>query len=392
MFKKFALLLLTLVVLVGCSVATPAPLPVEITPTGSFTAQASATLPAPTETATALPSPTAAPSSPPGGPAIDPLTGEPVSNPALLERRPLVVKVENLPRADRPQYGLSAADLVYEYYTEEGTTRFAAVFYGKDAERVGPIRSARFFDANVIRMYKGIFAFGSAYQRVLDRFHAAEFARQLVVETPRDCPPMCRLDPNGRNFLVTDTAQLSQYAARLGIDNKRQDLSGMDFSAGPGPGGQPAPEIYTHYSAAIYNRWDYDAAAGRYLRWVDQDNAGSPDQEKYGQLVDKKNNQPIGVENVVMLFVDHQYIVKTPTEVFDMNLMGSGTAYAARDGQIYKLKWQRSSPGQILRLTDESGKPYAYQPGQTWYEVLSLQSKVEQNQQGWRFSFIQPPK
>ena len=46
---------------------------------------------------------------------------------------------ENLPRNHRPKYGLSAADLVYEYYTEAGTTRFIALFYGQDAETVGPI-------------------------------------------------------------------------------------------------------------------------------------------------------------------------------------------------------------------------------------------------------------
>jgi len=69
---------------------------------------------------------------------VDPLTGQKVTNPALLQRRPMVIKVQNLPRTGRPQWGLSLADIVFEYYTEEGTTRFAAVFYGNDASMVGP--------------------------------------------------------------------------------------------------------------------------------------------------------------------------------------------------------------------------------------------------------------
>ena len=138
------------------------------------TVQATATItPTPTDTPTPAPTetptPTATPNYPEGGlgPSefpgnVNPLTGLEMENPGMLERRPLLVKVENLPRSHRPQFGLSFSDIVYEYYTEEGTTRMAALFLGQDAETVGPIRSARFFDDQLIRMYKAVFAFGSA--------------------------------------------------------------------------------------------------------------------------------------------------------------------------------------------------------------------------------------
>ncbi len=58
---------------------------------------------------------------------------------------------------------------MYEYYTEQGGTPFAVVFYGNNSETVGPIRSARFFDFNVIRMYKASFIFGYAYADLLFR-------------------------------------------------------------------------------------------------------------------------------------------------------------------------------------------------------------------------------
>ncbi|MDO9349329.1 MAG: DUF3048 domain-containing protein, partial [Anaerolineales bacterium] len=194
------------------------------------------TLPAATPTPTATPTlaPTPTPSYPPEGygptnfPAdVDPLTGLQVANPALLERRPLAVKISNLPRYVRPQWGLSLADLVYEYYTEEGTTRFTVVFYGQDAEVVGPIRSARFFDANIIRAYKAVFAFGSAYEKVFQRLFNAEYADRLVVESPGS--PLHRYDPNGYNHLVVNTAELSAYITKKGIPNGRQNLDGMFF-------------------------------------------------------------------------------------------------------------------------------------------------------------------
>ncbi len=66
---------------------------------------------------------------------INPLTGL-STEPTLLDRRPMLIKISNLPRDVRPQFGLSWADIVYEYYTEEGTTRFIAIYYSQDAEQV----------------------------------------------------------------------------------------------------------------------------------------------------------------------------------------------------------------------------------------------------------------
>src|SRR5262245_38861938 len=52
--------------------------------------------------------------------SLNPLTGLPPSDPALLDRRPLAIKVANYPRYIRPQSGLTLADNVFEYYIEGG--------------------------------------------------------------------------------------------------------------------------------------------------------------------------------------------------------------------------------------------------------------------------------
>src|SRR5687767_1955906 len=83
----------------------------------------------------------------------NPLTGLAFADPSLAERRPMAIKITNSPDYVRPQSGLSLADVVYEYYIEWGDTRFIAVFYGNDAEQVGPVRSGRFFDEHILRMY-----------------------------------------------------------------------------------------------------------------------------------------------------------------------------------------------------------------------------------------------
>lgn len=385
--KKTLFALLLLFVLTACGPAS-APLQPDETPLATATA-------APPPTATATPEPTPTPDYPPEGrgpadfpAAVDPLTGLEVADPALLERRPLAIKVENLPRNHRPQYGLSRADLVYEYYTEEGTTRFVAIFYGQDTDTVGPIRSARFFDANIVRGYKAILAFGSADERVLNRLRSAEFADRLVVEGPNT--PLRRIDPNGYNLLVVDTAALSQYAVGRGIDGGRQNLEGMFFQMSAPQDGLAAPVVTVRYSAAIYNRWEYDAAAGRYLRFSDAQNDYSGGQgEVYEPLLDRTTGQQLAFDNVVVLFVTHEAYSRTP-EMWDILLIGSGKAYAFRDGQGYEVTWQRNAPDAVLSLAYADGSPFPFKPGTTWFEVVGLNSQVEQGAEGWRFVHQMP--
>ena len=62
---------------------------------------------------------------------INPLTGQPVTDPSLLKIPALLVSISNFPASGRPQAGLSFAPFVYEIYITEGSTRFLAVFYGK---------------------------------------------------------------------------------------------------------------------------------------------------------------------------------------------------------------------------------------------------------------------
>ncbi|GAH34621.1 unnamed protein product, partial [marine sediment metagenome] len=120
---------------------------------------------------------------------INPLTGLTVDDPNLLDRRPIAIKVQIFPRGQRPPWGISLADIVYDYYQNNGVTRLTAIFYGNDAEQVGPIRSARLFDADIIKTYKTIFVFGLADWRIYQQLNRSSFADRLVVEKYGICPP-----------------------------------------------------------------------------------------------------------------------------------------------------------------------------------------------------------
>ncbi|MGD0877463.1 MAG: DUF3048 domain-containing protein [Anaerolineales bacterium] len=381
----FVLLFLSMVLSACGSSPTASP-----TPTAARTETATFTV-TPTLLPTDSPTITLTLSYPPEGygpanfPAdVDPLTGLKVANPALLQRRPMLIKVSNMPRSVRPQWGLSLADIVFDYYTEEGSTRFAAIFYSNDASMVGPIRSGRFIDADLVDGYKAVFAFGSAYVAEMQRFNASDFANRMVVEEPYT--PLKRYDPNGLDYLVVNTADLGAYATKRGL-NQEQNLNNMFFNLKVPVGGLPGTQVYVHYSAATYNRWDYDPVSGKYMRFSDNADVTEVGQtEQYTQLTDRLTNQPVGFDNVVVLYVNHE--LYSPG-IYDILLSGSGDAYAFRDGQAYKVQWHRNT-ADVVSLTNPDGSPFAFKPGTTCFEVIGLSSTVTQTGQSWRFKHQMP--
>jgi hypothetical protein len=382
--------------LAGCGqlFATPTPTPTSTpTPTATFTPTAT---PTPTETPTPTITPTPTRDFPAEGygpsdfPAnVNPLTGLKVEDPALLERRPLLVKVANLPREYRPQWGLSLADHVYEYYIEEGTTRFAAIFLGNDSEMVGPIRSGRFFDHRLMQMYKPNFAFGSADYRVRNLLYNQNYADRLIIESA--CPPMCRYEPSGANYLMADTAALTDWINQKNLreGNDRQNLDGFRFLYDLDVTGAPARQVFIRYSGAIYNRWDYDPQSGKYLRYSETQNDLNDNDPVYAQLTDRLTGDPISADNVVLLYVTHQYFSLKP-EIVDIVVSGPGKAYLFRDGQMFALTWYRNAVDELFFLAGPDRKPFPLKPGNTWFEVVGSTTQVSSEGNAWRFRFSIP--
>ncbi|MFM8451505.1 MAG: DUF3048 domain-containing protein, partial [Acidimicrobiaceae bacterium] len=77
-----------------------------------------------------------------------PLTGAQAPDETVIGRPAMVVKIDNHPKA-RPQWGLNQADIVFEENVEQ-LTRFAAVFQSQGSDPVGPIRSGRLQDIDLL--------------------------------------------------------------------------------------------------------------------------------------------------------------------------------------------------------------------------------------------------
>lgn len=324
---------------------------------------------------------------------INPLTGLPVQERALLNRRPIVIKVTNFPRSVRPQWGLSLADHVFEYYIGDSMSRFIGIFYGNDASQVGPIRSARLFDEHVMRMYDGIFIFGWADDPVLEFFFAPDIKSHLVVERPDNCPPLCRIGPKGAyNNLYTDTSQIRPYLADRSTNNERQDLNGLRFDVGVPKSGNPGDRIFLEYSGVSYHYWEYDPASGRYYRFQEIENALGGVEKQYAPLTDSLTGSQLSADNVVVLLAPHEYFLKSnSTEILDQPMVGEGNGYAFRNGQVYPIIWSHDAPADLIELVLPNGVTYSLKPGNVWYEIIGETSDFEPLDLGaYNFSFNFP--
>jgi nitrate reductase NapE component len=393
--------------IIAANVAPPAPANTS-TPSPTFPPIPTRTptlTPTPTTPRTQTPSPTPSPTFilannlvanfgpsyyPPG---INPLTGLQVTDPALLARRPMAIKITNFPRRVRPQNGLNLADLVFEYYIEDSLTRFITVFYGNDAAQVGPVRSGRFFDEHIVRMYNAIFVFASADRRVLDTWLESDLLPRLVIPRSGNCPPLCRDEDNpDYNNLYADTAALGPYVVGRGGDNNQYDLSGMRFQSIVPWGGDLGLDVFVRYSRLDYNHWQYNAGMGLYERY--QETADDTGQgESYALMYDGLTGEPVHAANVVVLFAHHQqYLDSVDTEIVQIDLTGFGEAYVFRDGRVYPALWQRTQTDQplVLLRSQQSPSPFPLKPGNTFFQIISMGSNVAQESSSWRFTFATP--
>jgi hypothetical protein len=332
---------------------------------------------------------------------INPLTGRPPSDPKLLERRPLAIKISNYPRAIRPQYGLTLADQVFEYYIEWSNTRFIAVFYGNDSKQVGPVRSGRFFDEHVARMFQAFLVFNFADPREWNYLKEGDLYPYLVIPGCVDCacPPFFVSNssnlPDERHLTnYFDTTRFYDCNAMEGVNNSRQPIRNGFFSELIPESETGVKRIYTFYSPEDYNYWEYDAQTRKYLRYQETITVNTAEgvPETYEPLMDAATGQQVNAENVVVLFVSHTFANKfnAEDEVYNINLIDDGLAYVFRDGIVVPARWTRPYKDQPLFLTTLDGDPIFLRPGRTFYEVIGRTSLMQPDVDGWHFQFQTP--
>jgi hypothetical protein len=282
---------------------------------------------------------------------IAPLTGLPDPPGSALLRPALTVKIENTPEA-LPQWGIDQADVVYEEIVNGGITRLAAIFNSHAPPKVGPVRSVRPTDTQVVWPLGGIFAFsgGAPYAitsistapvKLVDESSAGTaMFRDLSLEPPHN---LFAVAPLLFAFKGTPTPPPALFTYR---------------SAKEKPVGTKVTSFIVPFPSIYPVTWTWDTTTQSWDRTL----FGMADITGTGVRESPKN--------VVVMFVN--YVNGIGTENSYADLQGSGTATIFTDGREIQGTWSRgASMADVVQYKNAAGATIDLTPGQTWVELLN---------------------
>ena len=282
-----------------------------------------------------------------------PLTGEVLGEGQSPPDRPaLVVKIDNNPRA-RPQSGLNEADVVFEEVVEYGT-RFAAVFHSRNANPVGPIRSGRTQDIDLLSgLHQPLFAWSGGNPNVTRAIADSDF---IDLNPANYGHVYRRMGNNGRphNFYST-TDELFAQATPADVGRPTPLFSYL--SPGEVPAGGPGVRAEFNMDAN-HVLWEFDPAFGGYRRSTDG-----------RQHFDELSNTQLSTTNVVIMETPYRPSIadaRSPEAV----TIGGGRAWVLSGGVLREGTWMRMAREDGFALFDPNGLVIELLPGRTWVELF----------------------
>jgi Protein of unknown function (DUF3048) N-terminal domain/Protein of unknown function (DUF3048) C-terminal domain len=290
----------------------------------------------------------------PQGP-IAPLTGvqlalDDAAGAALLNRPALVAKVDNAPEA-MPQVGLQLADTVIELKVE-GISRYMAVIHSKDAQEIGPVRSARTSDPDLLAMFvRPLVAWSGGNPTVSEIMGSTPWIQSLnhTQAEPAYSRTNTKKAPHNLMVNVPEIYTFADQPPAVPVP-----LFGY-LAAGQDPGGQPVLGFGLHVGMSPLG-YVFDPATGTWLRWSND-----------RRHVDENGNQ-IAPTNVVVL--ETPYVASgADSRSPEAQTLGSGGAWVFTQGRMIPGTWERNAPEQPWKLTGLDGQPILLTPGPTWVEL-----------------------
>ncbi len=289
--------------------------------------------------------------------AVYPLLGTPITDQAAASRVAIACKIDNHPNA-RPQSGLNRADIVFEENVE-GLTRFAAVFHSQGSDPVGPLRSGRTQDIDLLAPYnKPLFCWSGGNSRVTRAVNASDLVNVGHSASRGKGGYYRAKDRKIPHNLFAKTTDLWTLAPEGSGPPQPQFTYRGPSDAKPATSTPVDGAKVSMYNVKVY--WKWDAASGNFLRFNE-----NLKREMEPHMAD---DGQVNAKNVLVLYVTYKRSTadrKSPHAV----TTGSGEGFVLTDGGMIPVKWERKDASTPFTLTDSAGAIVRFTPGRTWVEV-----------------------
>jgi hypothetical protein len=266
----------------------------------------------------------------------------------------LAVKIDDTNSA-HPQIGLEDADVVYIEQVEGGLTRLAAIFSSTIPVRIGPVRSARISDIDILSQYGRVaFAYSGAQRKLLPVIAAANLED---LGAQHESSKIFTTDPT-RNAPYAMVLRADLLMQKIVDENLQVDSAkSVGFVFGDNPeGGAPTQKVVVNWPAATYSAdWSQKES-----RWLLTHN---------GRLNLADSGVVLGPTTLVI-----QMVKISPSEYGDKfggvtplsETIGTGKAYVLRNGELFTTTWNRAFADSGTTFTLPDGSSMNFAPGQVW--------------------------
>ncbi|MER7478012.1 DUF3048 domain-containing protein [Streptomyces sp. NPDC126510] len=259
----------------------------------------------------------------------------------------LAVKIDNAAAA-RPHTGVDAADVVYAEQVEGGLSRLMAVYATRLPESVGPVRSARESDLELLRQFdRPTLAFSGAQKKLLPLIDQAP----LRAETPGNAADAYFRGPGSapHNLYLRPGRIVPKPPGEAAL------TTGFHYGAAP-EGGTATDSRTVRYPAARFT-FTWSDSRDRWLIGMD----GAP-------------ATTAGGERMAAATVVVQYVKVRESAFRDFlgnntpyaETVGSGKAQVLRDGRAWDVNWKREEATDGTAFTTGDGTPVNFAEGQVW--------------------------
>jgi hypothetical protein len=278
-----------------------------------------------------------------------PLTGLKVSSgkTASLDHPVLVTKMDNTV-ASEPQVGLSKADMVVEELVEGGLTRLAAFYYSDIPGNVGPVRSMRASDIDVVSPVHASMVTSGAAPRTIALIKGAK-----IPFYGQSSPGMYRSTSRAAPYNLF--VHLNEVA-KAAKSKPATPPEYLQFGTGSDlPKGRKITSIGAQFSGGHTTEWQFENGSYQNL------NSNAPAGDQFPAT------------NVLVLRVregNAGYLDPAGNPVPKTLLTGKGNALLFHDGRMYAATWHKGAAASPITLTSKGGQKLEVPAGHTWIELV----------------------
>ncbi|MDD3631211.1 MAG: DUF3048 domain-containing protein [Atribacterota bacterium] len=276
-------------------------------------------------------------------------------------KRPLAIMIDNA-RDSRPQSGLEKANVVYEVLAEGGITRFLAIFATQEADKVGPVRSARPYFITKTLEHNAI------YVHAGESPDAAIFIKEERIDDINELvhfQPFWRTsDRKPPHNLYTSTERLRDEARRLGyIEMVNKDDYQFEIDSNEVLTGKEINKINIKYNVNYEVSYQYMPEIQRYVRFLN----GNPH-------IDAETGRQLQVKNIIIQASDKKILDTEGRLAIDF--IGKGAGLIIYNGKSEEITWSKEALESKTYFFNKDGNRLAIQPGNVWIQVVHPDTEI----------------